>query len=88
MFDVADDVNDDSLSDLYKNMLNAAVPAPRRQHWQLGGVDLAVDLVDERQVYTREELHIRMRVRVRFATGYFQAVDAVFMDRLINRIVA
>lgn len=68
-------------------MLNAAVPAPRRQYRQFRGVDLAVDLVYERQVYTREELHIRVRVRIRFTTGYFQAVYTVFMDRLINRIV-
>ena len=53
---------------------------------QLVRVHLAVLLVDERQVYARNELDIRSHIGVVIATGDLQTVDSVLVNSLIEEI--
>ena len=53
-----------------------------REHGQLRRVDPPVELVDEREVHARDELHGRRRVGVRLAAGDLEAVYAVLVHGL------
>lgn len=45
-------------------MLNAQASIPIGKHSQLGGIDKAVGLVDKREVYSRDKLHIGANIRI------------------------
>lgn len=52
------------------------------EYGQLGGIDLAINLADERQVDARDKLDARELLGVVIATGDLQAVDAVLVHSL------
>lgn len=51
---------------------------------QLVGIHLSVLLVDERQVYARNELDIGSYIRVVVTASDLQAVDSVLVNSLIE----
>lgn len=53
---------------------------------QLVGIHLSVLLVDERQVYARNELDIGSYIRVVVTASDLQAVDSVLVNSLIEEI--
>lgn len=48
---------DDIPPDTNKDGLNATIPPPLRKHAELVRIDLAVGLINERKVYTGEEVN-------------------------------
>jgi hypothetical protein len=52
------------LSNLYKHTLDAVIPDPRCQDWELGRINFAVRRVDKWEVDARVETNFRGNVRV------------------------
>ena len=55
-----------------------------REHGELGGVDSAIDLVDEWEVHAGDELYDGRVIWVVIATGDLETVNAVLVDGLFG----
>lgn len=69
-------------SNLYQDSLNAVVPVPVSENWQLRLVNLAIYLAHERKVDAGHKLDSGGLIGVILATGDSQTVNAVLMNGL------
>lgn len=67
------------LPNLYKDVFDAQVTVPVRQHRQFRRVDFAVDLIYERKIDPRRKLYVGMYVRIGVSAGNLEVVDAVLV---------
>jgi hypothetical protein len=68
--------------DTNKDGLNATIPPPLRKHTKLNRIDLAIGLINERKIYTGEEVNGGGSLGVVFTAMDLQTVDAVLVDGL------
>ena len=70
------------LSDFHQHVLDAVVPCPVGQDWQLVSIHLSVFLIHKRQVDARYELGRWWNIRVILPASDLQAVNTIFMHCL------
>ena len=76
----------DVLPNLYKDVFDAQVTVPVRQHRQFRRVDFAVDLIYERKIDPRRKLYVGMYIRIGVSAGNLEVVDAVLVYGLMRTI--
>jgi hypothetical protein len=81
-------VGKDVLSDLYKDIFDAQVTAPVRQHRQFRRVDFAVELIYERKIDPRQKLYVGMYIGIGVSAGNLEVVDAVLVYGLMRTTIA
>ena len=69
----------DVLPNLYKDVFDAQVTVPVRQHRQFRRVDFAVDLIYERKIDPRRKLYVGMCIGIGVSAGNLEVVDAVLV---------
>ena len=69
-------------SNLDKDSLDAVIAIPCCKDRELRGLDVSVDLIDEREIHARHKLDNRREIGIAFSTSDLKAVDAVLMHGL------
>lgn len=76
------DEGERALANFDQDVLDAEISRPPSQNREFSWVNLAIHLVHEWEVYSRQELDIWRGIRVVLATGNLETVDAVLVDGL------
>ena len=76
----------DVLPNLYKDVFDAQVTVPVRQHRQFRWVDFAVDLIYERKIDPRCKLYVGMYIGIGVSACNLEVVDAVLVYGLMRTI--
>ena len=69
----------DVLANLYKDVFDAQVTVPVREHRQFRRVDFAVDLIYKRKIDPRGKLYVGMYIWIGVSAGNLEVVDAVLV---------